>query len=82
MSRRVRPIKKMIDLLNERFPPPSWTDDRVDNAKRRLMNWINRLKQKNGLDTTDLKDLFARVARTKEKGEASIGMGITSVKLN
>jgi hypothetical protein len=76
------PIKKMIDLLNERFPPPSWTDDRVDNAKRRLMNWINRLKQKNGLDTTDLKDLFARVARTKEKGEASIGMGITSVKLN
>jgi hypothetical protein len=63
------PIKRMVDLLNERFPSSSWTADRVDNAKRRLVKWINRLKQKNGLDTTDLEDLFARVARKKEDGE-------------
>jgi hypothetical protein len=72
----------MIDLLNHRFSPPLWTGDRVDNAKRRLVNWINRLKQKNGLDTTDLEGLFARVARTKEKGETSIAGGTTSFKVN
>jgi hypothetical protein len=76
------PIKRMVDLLNERFPPPSWTDDRVDNAKRRLVKWINRLKQKNGFDTTDLEALFVRVARTKERGETSIAGRTTSFKVN
>jgi hypothetical protein len=63
------PIKRIVDLLNKRFPPSSWTDDRVDNAKRRLVNWIKRLMQKHGFDTTDLEDLFARVARNQERGE-------------
>jgi hypothetical protein len=63
------PIRRMVDLLNKRFPPSLWTDDRVDNAKRRLVNWIKRLMQANALDTTDLEDLFARVARNQEKGE-------------
>ena len=36
------PIRKIVTLLNDRFSPPIWTSDRVDNAKRRLLNWINR----------------------------------------
>jgi hypothetical protein len=71
------PVKTIVALLNERFPPPTWTDRRVDNAKKRLLNWINRLMQKNGLDATDLEDLFARVARRKEGRERmSLGAGL------
>jgi hypothetical protein len=61
------PIQDMVSELNDRFPPRSWTIDRVDNAKRRLMNWIKRLKRKNGLDDVDLEALFARVAREHER---------------
>jgi hypothetical protein len=57
------PIKVMVVMLNEHFPPPTWTDDRVDNAKRRLVRWIKGLMQRNGLDATDLEALFAQVAR-------------------
>src|SRR5262245_16675574 len=60
------PIQDIVAELNFRFPPRSWTIDRVDNAKRRLMNWIKRLKRKNGLDDVDLEALFARVAREQE----------------
>jgi hypothetical protein len=63
------PIKRMVDLLNKRFVSSSWTEDRVDNAKRRLVNWIKRLMQTNGFDTTDLEGLFARVARNEERGK-------------
>jgi hypothetical protein len=63
------PINSMVLLLNERFPPPSWRADRVDNAKRRLMNWIGRLMRDNGLDATDLEGLFARVARRRQAGK-------------
>jgi hypothetical protein len=76
------PIKRMVDLLNKRFPPSSWTDDRVDNAKRRLVNWIKRLMQTNGFDTTDLEDLFARVARNQEKGERVLLPGLDPRKVN
>ncbi len=62
------PIMDIVNRLNIRFPPPAWTSDRVDNAKRRLMNWIKRLKRKNGLDDVDLEALFARVAREQERG--------------
>jgi hypothetical protein len=62
------PIQRMIALLNDRFSPPPWNDDRVDNAKRRLRNWIKRLMEKNGFDVTDLQDLFARVARKRTTG--------------
>jgi hypothetical protein len=76
------PIKRMVELLNKRFPLSSWTDDRVDNAKRRLVNWIKRLMQTNGLDATDLEDLFARVARDREKGERVLPPGSGPNKLN
>jgi hypothetical protein len=63
------PIKEIVALLNLRFPPPSWTERRVDNAKRRLLNWISRLMRKNGLDSVDLEGVFARVARQHERNE-------------
>jgi hypothetical protein len=66
------PVKKIVALLNNRFPPPIWTGDRVDNAKRRLVNWINRLMRRSGLDATDLEALFARVAREKEGTEVAV----------
>jgi len=76
------PVKEMVARLNRRFPPPSWTDDRVDNAKRRLVNWIQRLKRKNGLDAVELEALFARVARQHESGgEASPARAPQSEKL-
>ena len=61
------PIQELVAELNDRFPPRSWTIDRVDNAKRRLVNWIKRLKRQNGLDEVDLEALFARVARQQER---------------
>jgi hypothetical protein len=68
-SSRQWPIKRMVDLLNKHFPPSSWTDDRVDNAKRRLVNWIKHLMQKHGFNKIDLEGLFARVARKQERVE-------------
>ena len=62
------PITELVYQLNNRFPPRSWTADRVDNAKRRVMKWIKRLKRENGLDDVDLEALFARVARQQERG--------------
>ena len=62
------PITTLVVRLNNRFPPRTWTSDRVDNAKRRLLKWISRLKRKNGLDGVDLEALFARVARQRERG--------------
>ena len=40
----------------------------MDNAKRRLVNWIGRLMRKNALDATDLEGLFAAVARKTKRG--------------
>jgi hypothetical protein len=62
------PIATMVALLNDRFAPPPWSGDRVDNAKRRLVNWIHRLMRKNGFDVVDLEGLFAGVARQNETG--------------
>jgi hypothetical protein len=62
------PITELVAQLNNRFPPRTWTSDRVDNAKRRLLKWIKRLMHKNGLDEVDLEALFARVARQQERG--------------
>ncbi len=36
---------------------------RVENAKKRLLNWVQRLMRQNGLDAADLEAVFARVAR-------------------
>jgi hypothetical protein len=60
------PVRRLVALLNERFPPSDWEDRRVDDAKRRLTNWINRLMKRNALDAIGLEDLFARVARRQE----------------
>ena len=61
------PIADIVAELNKRFSPPLRTGARVDSAKRRLLNWISRLKQKNGFDNVDLEGLFARVARQQER---------------
>jgi len=60
------PITELVVQLNNRFPPRTWTGDRVDNAKRRLLKWVKRLMRKNALDEVDLEALFARVARQQE----------------
>jgi len=69
------PITTLVVRLNNRFPPRTWTSDRVDNAKRRLLKWISRLKRKNGLDGVDLEALFARVARQRESGSPTSANG-------
>jgi hypothetical protein len=60
------PISQMVSALNRKHPFPPWNDDRVENAKRRLKNWIVRLKRIHGLNEDDLKDLFARRGRDAE----------------
>jgi hypothetical protein len=57
------PVGRLVAVLNVEFSPPPWSDDRVENAKKRLLNWVQRLMRQNGLDATDLEALFARVAR-------------------
>ena len=59
------PITQMVNTLNQSHPNPPWNDDRVENAKKRLKNWIVCLRRTHGLDETDLMDLFARHARTQ-----------------
>jgi hypothetical protein len=60
------PVRQLVALLNEHFPPPDWKDRRVEDAKRRVDNWINRLMKRNALDPIGLGALFARVARQQE----------------
>jgi hypothetical protein len=60
------PINDMVSRLNVTFPDPSWRVDRVENAKKRLVNWIGRLRQKNGLDQIDLEALLVRVAKESQ----------------
>jgi len=62
------PVRKFAVILNRYFAPPPWNDERVENAKRRLTNWIERLKRENALDSTDLEALFVRVVRERESG--------------
>jgi hypothetical protein len=57
------PVGRLVTNLNAEFSPPPWSDDRVENAKKRLLNWVQRLMRQNGLDATDLEAVFARVAR-------------------
>jgi len=71
-SGRQWPITRLVALLNEHFPPPDWRDRRVEDAKRRLTKWINRLMRKNALDATDLQAVFARAARLSERVEGGI----------
>jgi hypothetical protein len=64
------PIRQIVNALNASKPARPWSDDRVDNAKKRLRNWIGRLKRKQGLDSTDLMAMFARYARKREQSAA------------
>jgi hypothetical protein len=57
------PMGRLVTILNVEFSPPPWSDDRVENAKKRLLNWVQRLMRQNGLGATDLEAVFARVAR-------------------
>jgi hypothetical protein len=61
------PVRRIGEALNRQQPGMSWNDDRVENAKRRLTNWIARLQRHRGLDEADLKDLFARLSREAER---------------
>jgi hypothetical protein len=63
------PVGLIVARLNDRPTSRRWSEDRVDNAKRRLMNWIERLRRRNRLDGTDLEGLFARVGRQLEAGD-------------
>jgi hypothetical protein len=59
------PVGRLVTILNAEFSSPPWSDDRVENAKKRLLNWVQRLMRQNGLDATDLEAVFARVARQR-----------------
>jgi hypothetical protein len=63
------PVRLIVARLNDRPTSRQWSEDRVDNAKRRLMNWIVRLRTRNRLDGTDLEGLFARVGRQLKASE-------------
>jgi hypothetical protein len=63
------PVRLIVAQLNNSSTSRRWSEDHVDNAKRRLMNWIERLRRRNRLDRTDLEALFARVARRLEISE-------------
>lgn len=71
------PIRQIVDVLNARHPKPPWSDDRVDNAKKRLKNWIWRLARENRFDTIDHLAFFARVAREKVAREGTIATETT-----
>jgi hypothetical protein len=63
------PVRLIVARLNDRQTSGRWSEDRVDNAKRRLMKWIERLRRRNRLDGTDLEGLFAKVARQLEASD-------------
>jgi hypothetical protein len=60
------PIGRIVRALNARDPQAAWNDDRVENAKRRLIKWIARVKRAHGLDATDLRALLAGYARQRQ----------------
>ena len=57
------PIGKITRALNKRQADDAWSDDRVDNAKRRLTKSIVKIKRTHGLDAVDLRALLVRYAR-------------------
>jgi hypothetical protein len=61
------PIARIADGLGRRYGPSPWSEDRVENAKRRLTRWILRLRREHGLDAVDLRALLVRTAREMER---------------
>jgi len=57
------PISRIVRFLNSQQSTPTWNDDRVENAKRRLTRFIAKFKHSHGLDPIDLRALLARYAR-------------------
>jgi hypothetical protein len=57
------PVKQIGAVLTRQSSDQAWNDRRVENAKRRLMRWVQRLMQKNRLDPIDMQAMFARIAR-------------------
>jgi hypothetical protein len=74
------PIGKIVRALNARAPGASWTDDRVENAKRRLTRCIAKIRQSHGLDAVDLRALLARYSREHDRlaRDARAGRGISA----
>jgi hypothetical protein len=66
------PVRKIVEALNIVDPDPPWNDDRIENAKKRLRNWIGGMKRDHGLDQTDLMALFARYGRAAASGAGGI----------
>ena len=61
------PIGKIAETLAKRQPGQTWTDDRVENAKRRLTKYVGKIKKTHGLDAVDLRALLVRYAREHER---------------
>lgn len=58
------PIARIVEVLNSERPNRTWDGTRADNAKRRLVHWLQGLMQRFGLeDATDLEAVFAGVGR-------------------
>jgi hypothetical protein len=64
------PVTQIVQALNAARPARAWDDHRIENAKKRLRNWIGRLKRDQGLDMTDLLALFVRYARESKQSPA------------
>jgi hypothetical protein len=74
------PVRQIVEALNIIHPDPPWNDDRVENAKKRLRNWIGGIKRDHGLDQIDLMALFARYGRANAAIAGSDGIGTSSTK--
>jgi hypothetical protein len=61
------PIGQIAEALGKRQPGQTWTDDRVENAKRRLTKYIGKIRKAHGLDAVDLRALLVRYAREHER---------------
>jgi hypothetical protein len=62
------PIAQIVRCLNARQAgqvrsADVWNDDRVENAKRRMVRFIAKLRRTHGLDAVDLRALLVRYAR-------------------
>lgn len=59
------PISDIAGLLNRECAVPTWTNERVDNAKRRLAKWVQNMCHSNGFGIVELEALFAKAARDR-----------------
>ncbi|MBA3727500.1 MAG: hypothetical protein H0W86_13980 [Armatimonadetes bacterium] len=74
------PVRQIVEALNIVHPDPPWNDDRVENAKKRLRNWIVGIKRDHGLDQIDLMAMFARYGRANAAMAGSDRIETSSAK--